>query len=153
MSDAAIQELLDRAHLSDVLNRYATGVDTRDWTLFRSCFTDDVEADFTSIWPGLVVRGADEWVKRAEAVIEGLTTTQHIITNHAFDIQGDRATGTAYLHAQHVLHNRLGDGHNVLAGVYRYEFARTPEGWRIEKYGLTVTWGTGNHAIWELAQG
>jgi len=38
-----LQFLLDRAAISDVLIRYATGVDTRDWPLLRSCFTDEIE--------------------------------------------------------------------------------------------------------------
>lgn len=30
----------------DVVYRYSTGIDTRDWLLFRSAFTDDAEVDF-----------------------------------------------------------------------------------------------------------
>ena len=38
MDDARLQLLLDRAEISDVQLRYATGLDSRDWPLFRSCF-------------------------------------------------------------------------------------------------------------------
>ena len=96
MTELTPQILLDRAEISDVFHRYALGVDMRDWEMFRSCFTDDVEADFTSIWPGLVVKGADEWVQRAENLIEGFDATQHIITNHTHDIRGDTAKSTSY---------------------------------------------------------
>jgi hypothetical protein len=34
-----LQLLLDRAEISDVQLRYATGLDSRNWPLFRSCFT------------------------------------------------------------------------------------------------------------------
>ena len=151
MTDQTVQTLLDRAEISDVFHRYALGVDTRDWKLFRSCFTDDVEADFTSIWPGLVVKGADEWVARAEALIEGFDATQHIITNHTHDIRGDQAHCTSYLHAQHVCKNHLGDDENVIAGYYTYDMVRTDEGWKIKKYSLTVTWATGNGGVWKIA--
>jgi len=151
MSELTTQILLDRAEISDVFHRYATGVDTRDWALFRSCFTDDVEADFTSIWPGLVIRGADEWVARAEGLVTGLDATQHIITNHTHDIQGDTAKSTSYLHAQHVYKNDMGSDQNVLAGYYKYDMVRTPDGWKIKKYSLTITWATGNGAVWDLA--
>lgn len=151
MSEMTLQTLLDRAEISDVFHRYALGVDTRDWALFRTCFTDDVEADFTSIWPGLVVKGADEWVSRARALVDGLDATQHIITNHTHDIRGDAARCTSYLQAQHVFKNDLGSDHNVLAGYYQYEMVRTPAGWKIQKYSLTITWATGNGAVWDLA--
>jgi len=36
-----LQFLLDRVAISDVQLRYATSVDTRDWPLLRTCFTDE----------------------------------------------------------------------------------------------------------------
>ncbi len=44
MDDAKLQLLIDRAEIGDVQLRYATGLDSRDWTLFRSCFTDEIGA-------------------------------------------------------------------------------------------------------------
>jgi hypothetical protein len=151
MTDLTTQTLLDRAEISDVFHRYALGVDTRDWGMFRSCFTDDVVADFTSLWPGVVIRGADEWVAVAQSAVNGLDATQHIITNHSHDIQGDTAKCTSYLQAQHVFKNDLGGDQNVIAGYYTYDMLRTTDGWRIKNYSLTVTWTTGNAGIWELA--
>ena len=149
--DLTVQTLLDRAAISDVFHRYALAVDTRDWALFRTCFTDDVEADFTSMWPEVLVKGADEWVAQAARVVNGLDATQHIITNHTHDIRGNTARCTSYLHAQHVLRSDLGDDHNVLAGYYQYDMVKTDEGWKIKKYSLTVTWATGNHGVFQLA--
>jgi len=151
MSELTTQILLDRAEISDVFHRYAQGVDTRDWKLWRTCFTDDVVADFSSIWSGGIWQSADELVAAGKRLISGLDATQHIITNHTHDIQGDTAKCTSYLHAQHVLKNDLGGDHNVLAGYYTYNMARTPEGWKIKSYSLTVTWATGNAGIFDLA--
>jgi hypothetical protein len=47
-----LQFLFDRADISDVHLRYATEVDTRDWPLFRSCFTDEIENDSSSLAGG-----------------------------------------------------------------------------------------------------
>ena len=79
------------------------------------------------------------------------TATQHIITNHTHDIRGNTAHCTAYLHAQHVVKNDLGDAQNVLAGYYTYDMVKTDEGWKIKKYSLTVTWASGNHAVFQMA--
>ncbi len=151
MTDLTLQTLLDRAEISDVFHRYALGVDTRDWVMFRSCFTYDVVADFSSIWPGGIWAGADEWTAMGEKLINGLDATQHIITNHTHDIDGDTAKCTSYLHAQHVFKNDLGSNHNVLAGYYTYDMVRTEDGWKIKKYSLTVTWATGNAAVFDMA--
>ena len=45
----------DRQDIVDVLLRYATGIDRRDWPLFRTVFTDDCELDYGEIgtWHGV----------------------------------------------------------------------------------------------------
>ena len=40
---------LQRQAVTDLLVRYATGIDSRDWALLRSCFTDDCDADYGDI--------------------------------------------------------------------------------------------------------
>ncbi len=36
----------DRFEILDLIHRYSTGIDTRDWALFQSAFTDDAHVDF-----------------------------------------------------------------------------------------------------------
>jgi hypothetical protein len=151
MTDLTVQTLLDRAEISDVFSRYAMGVDTRDWALFRTCFCDDVEADFSSLWPGAIYHGADHWVATAQSLIDGMDATQHIITNHTHDIRGDVAHSTSYLHAQHVFRNEFSTDQWIVAGYYTYTMKRTSSGWKISKYSLTVTWGNGNSAVFDMA--
>ncbi len=58
MDDTKLQLLLDRAEISDVQLRYATGLDSRDWPLFRTCFADEIETDFTSVFGSARARSA-----------------------------------------------------------------------------------------------
>ncbi|MGY8803024.1 MAG: nuclear transport factor 2 family protein, partial [bacterium] len=44
----AFQELLDRREIDDLLIRYATAVDTKDWDLWETCFTEDAFVDYES---------------------------------------------------------------------------------------------------------
>jgi len=148
MSDLNAQILLDRAAISDVFHNYAAGVDRRDWDLFRSCFTDDVSADFTSLLPGDVCHGADKWVAAAARLIGSLDGTQHIITNHVHLIDGDTAKSRSYLQAQHVKNDENGvPQHYLLGGYYSYDMVRTPQGWKIKDYSLTKTWSSGDPAL------
>ena len=39
----------DKQDIAEVLVRYATGIDRRDWELFRTCFTHDVLAEYDGI--------------------------------------------------------------------------------------------------------
>ncbi len=43
MDSSKIDELYDQALISDVIYRYSTGVDSKDWELFRTCFTDPLQ--------------------------------------------------------------------------------------------------------------
>ena len=37
---------VERFEILDLINRYSTGIDTRDWGLFQSAFTSDAQVDF-----------------------------------------------------------------------------------------------------------
>ena len=148
----SMQVLLDRAALSDVFNDYAAAIDLRDWDLLRSCFTDDLEADFTSLMPNSRGQGGDQWADAVRRSIEALTATQHIITNHTHEIDGDISKSRSYLQAQHVLADGEGkpEIHYMIGGYYLYDMVRAGDGWKIKRYSLTVTWRTGNPDIFRL---
>jgi len=69
-----------RQDVADVLVAYATGIDRRDWDLFRRCFTDDCEADYGEIgaWHG--VDEITEWMRQTH---EPCGHTLHSISNVA----------------------------------------------------------------------
>ena len=46
-----IQLIEDKQQISDTLYRYAAGLDSQDWVLWRKCFTDKVVFDMRSIMP------------------------------------------------------------------------------------------------------
>ncbi len=153
MEDARLKLLLDRSEISDVQLRYATGLDFRDWTAFRSCFADEVEVDFTSLFPGPPrTVSADRWTESARRTVSGLAATQHMITNHVITVDGDRALCVAYVQAQHYLPNDKGDSTQTMGGYYTNQFVRTSAGWKISACKLTLTWTTGNWHIFALAR-
>lgn len=120
MGDAKLPLLLDRAEISDVQLRYATGLDMRDWTTFRSCFADEIDVDFTSAFGGEPRHvTADRWTEAARRTMSGLRATQHMITNHVITVDGDRALCVAYVQAQHYPPNDRGDSTQTMGGTTR----------------------------------
>jgi hypothetical protein len=151
MTDA-LQQLKDRADITDLILRYATGIDTRDWTLFRSIFADRLFMDFSTYSgsPGSEMT-ADEWVAGCQRMLPGFDSTQHSLSNFVFDLQGDDATVTVYMQAEHFIANTLGDSSHTLGGFYVHRLRRTGGQWLIHATTLTVTWSRGNRHVYQLA--
>ena len=150
--DDALRELKDRADIQDTILKYATGIDTRDWKLYRSIFADDVRMDFSSFSgaPASTMT-ADEWVAGVQRMLPGFDATQHVLTNFVIDLHGDEATATVYMKAEHFLANALGDNSHTLGGYYVHELRRGDEGWKIHATTLRVTWNRGNRHVYRLA--
>ena len=151
IDEAAVQHLIDRAAVSDVLNSYATAVDTRDWRLFGSIFADSLFLDFRSFHPSLCKQ-----VTRAELIeisksVEALDATQHLSANHRHSFDGGRATCVSYMHAGHFLKRDGVDHACFLYGYYTYELERSGAGWIIDKYGLQITAQFGEPRVFEWA--
>jgi len=144
-----LRDLADRQELADLMNRYALAIDLRDWAGLRAVFAEGgIEADFTSMGVKQVFRGtADEWVERVRQTITGFDATQHFFANHLVELDDDRATDTRYMQARH----QLGDAHYTIGGYYTGHMVRTPSGWRIARYRLTVSFHDGDRRLMGIA--
>ena len=123
--------LLDRREIDDLLIRYATAVDLREWSLLDTVFTADAQLDYRSAGG---IRGAFPEVRRwLSEVLPLFETTQHLVVNRAVDV--DRVAGTARSRALFQNPNQLTvDGQPwlfVVGGCYHDRWVRTVEGWRI----------------------
>lgn len=145
-------DLIDRAEIHDVLMDYAIGIDSRDWQRYRAIFTDEVELDFSS-WSGNPASpmAADDWVAGVRDTLSGFDGTQHMLMNSSVDLDGDRATVTLYMNAHHYLN--IDGAHNMhsIGGYYTHRMVRTDSGWLSEACKLTVTWESGDRALFGIA--
>jgi 3-phenylpropionate/cinnamic acid dioxygenase small subunit len=119
--------------VAEVLVRYATGIDRRDWALFRSCFTDDCEADYGPIG---VWHGADEitsWMREAH---EPAGSTMHRITNQVVNPSPQGVTARSYVDALVMFADNTSGTRAV--GYYDDECVRTDDGWKIAKRCFTM---------------
>ena len=153
-----LQWLVDRALIVETVYLYATAVDSRDFALYRSIFTDEIDVDFSSYFssdqggrPGWVTMPADTWVASVRGVFAALEATQHSLSNPRVVIEGDVATCEIYVQADHFLANREGDNYHTVGGFYTHTLVRTTAGWRLNRIKLTVRWQRGNKHIMRTA--
>ena len=126
----------DRLAISDVLIRYATALDGRDWELLASCFTDDATLDYDTSG----TYGRDAFVEHCRAGLARMKATQHCVTNHVISTDGDRAHSTSYVIAQHV---RANDVTFTLGGTYSDDLVRAGTEWRIASRRFVTSWKAG----------
>ena len=148
-----LEILLARAAISDVVNQYATGIDRRDWPLYRACFADEIELDFSS-WNGAepMRMKADDWVEGVKSTLSGFDATQHVSTNHVHEIAGNEATCVSYMMALHHIVEDAERKMQAIGGYYTNKLRLGPNGWRIYACKLTVTWEKGDRALFQIAQ-
>jgi uncharacterized protein (TIGR02246 family) len=122
----------DRQDISELLVRYATGIDRRDWSLFRTVFTDDCELDYGVIgsWKG--VYAVAEFMEQVHALAGH---TMHRLSNQAITVDGDKAEARTYIDGL-IMAGDNKSGVNAL-GFYDDEIVRTDGGWRIARRRYT----------------
>ncbi len=138
----------DTIAVCETVYRYALGIDTRDWTLYRSIFADELDIDFSSYngRPGSHMT-ADAWVAGVQPLFVGLAATQHSMTNPIVTIDGDRAECSMYMQAAHALEHGDDDAWFTIGGYYNDRLKRSAGGWQITAVTLTILWRTGRPEI------
>jgi hypothetical protein len=141
----------DKLAVAETIYRYATGIDTRDFTLYRSIFAPEVAIDFSS-YSGRApaTMSADDWVAGLIPLFSGLDATQHTMTNPIAEIDGDGARCRMYMQALHVYEPHDPTSWFTIGGFYDDTLVRSadgPAGWLITGVTLTVLWRQGDPAI------
>jgi ketosteroid isomerase-like protein len=142
-ADDDVRTAIDRQAASDLLVRYVHALDNRDWAVVEQCFTPDA----VFIHPGGRVEGAAGIVGRAQAALEPLDGSQHLLGSVSVAVDGDAAQATSYFHAQHVRVGAPGGDLYVIAGTYRDRLRRTAAGWAIFERAQEYTWRSGNPGV------
>jgi 3-phenylpropionate/cinnamic acid dioxygenase small subunit len=121
-----IQELSDRAEITDLLTRYAHAVDRKDWNLYRTVFTADATIDYTSA--GGIASDLETQAKWLEEALAQFPGTQHLIANiDILFLDADTATVEAMFHNPMILSD---SSSFVTGGWYHHDLVRTEQGWR-----------------------
>ena len=119
----------DREQITDLISRLGRWLDDKQFDDARSVLTEDV----TVSTPGGQAEGLERVV--AQASRNHQVPTQHLITNVLVDIDGDTAAATANL-----LVTFARDTLDQQGERYRFDAARTPDGWRLRRIEVTPIW-------------
>jgi 3-phenylpropionate/cinnamic acid dioxygenase small subunit len=119
----------DERAVTAVILRYATAIDTQDWRLLRSCFSDDFEGDFGSFGSWRGPREIADFMREAHAP---LGPTLHRITNIVVQEDEGHVRARSYVDALLMPATPGGPIHRGI-GWYDDQMVRTSDGWKIAR--------------------
>ncbi len=126
----------DELEIQRLLYRYARAVDTKDWDLYRTVFTDDAHIDYSS---DVFVGSLDEAIGFFTGDFSKLVAmSMHYLTNIEAEIDGDTAKVRAmfYNPTQIAGLSEL----SVFGGSYYHDLVRTSDGWRSKCLREEMIW-------------
>jgi 3-phenylpropionate/cinnamic acid dioxygenase small subunit len=131
-----VTESVDRAirqDVADVLIRYATGIDRRDWELFRSCFTEDCDVEYPDIGVWHSAEEITEWMR---TVHDRCGHTLHRISNQVVSARDGGVAARSYVDGIVMFpDNQAG---SRATGFYDDELIDTADGWKIARRRFTL---------------
>jgi 3-phenylpropionate/cinnamic acid dioxygenase small subunit len=113
--------------IAALLYTYARAVDSKDWELYRSVFTDDAYIDYSSA--GAMAGTRDEVADWLSQGFGAIPMSMHYITNiEVLDDDGDSARVRAMFYNPMQLPGMA--ELSYCGGYYHHEMVRTVDGWR-----------------------
>jgi hypothetical protein len=131
-----LQELCDRADITDIFVTYGEALDKRRWDLLEQIFLPDVEAHWA--YGSAHQRGRDAVIAHIKRRLDTFATTHHQFGNYQMVFSDNRDNAFASCRARNY-HAGLGEYSDLFVetlGTFEAQVVRTPEGWRVTEWRL-----------------
>jgi hypothetical protein len=152
---SALEELLDRTAIADVVAGLAHAQDDRDWHALRRLFDETVVLDLSTHHfgsPPTTVAAAD-LVDLARTTLAGFDCTHHAATNLAVRLSGDEAACRTHMVAYHHVPAEPGVvDHCTMRGYWQLQLRKRDGRWLIHHWAVmrTAPW-EGSPDVYALA--
>jgi hypothetical protein len=145
VNEQQLNELVAKQAIQEVELRFAQSLDTKNWELASSLFTDEVVADFSAYGiPAKTMKkeeliGLFQYSFRNEKLI-----TEHLYTNFLIEVNGKKATCHFNFIGNHYVKELESGEEFYLYAQYSDKLEQTEDGWKISERTLTIFYTKGN---------
>ena len=130
----AIQQLLDKQEITELVLRYCRFVDRRNYEGLKTLYHVDGIDDHSGMFYG----GGDDYVEWLKTMLPALEGTSHQVFNHLIVVDGDSAEGEVYCQAFHkdsegnafVIGGRYLDKYTKASGHWQFLYRKTVFDWQ-----------------------
>ena len=139
-----LRELVDQRAIESGIIAYAHALDSRDYARLATFMKPDVRVKYGDAPLLHGVLAAEQYCRRA---LDWLDSSQHRLSSIDIQLDGDRATSTSYVCAEHLKRGLTEGERYTVGGSYLDAWERTRAGWRIAERTLVVGWTEGNPGV------
>jgi ketosteroid isomerase-like protein len=133
----ALQTLIDKDAIRDLVLCYSRAIDRQDIELLADLYTDDATDSHGDSFDG----SAQDYCKFIAGSFPYMPYSGHHVCNHMVSVDGDAGCGEVYALAYHVIPDMSGNGgqqEDFMAVRYIDNYRRCPDGkWRFSKRVVT----------------
>ena len=132
----------DKIAIVEVMNKYALGIDSKNYDLYKSIFIKNVEVKLLYD-KGLlnenevIIKGANNWVDYVEVAISRYRNTQHMLGNPLISYENEIAKVRTDLRALHY-YKEFPNRYRIVWGYYITHMKKENNEWKIIKHSLTT---------------
>ena len=138
--ETIVRDLADREAIRDLVSRYAHCVWQDDIETMIELFTDDGVMDPEIRAP---IKGRAALLESFKDMLDA-GDFQPFVHNHVIDLDGDRASGVAYIDLRYTA-----DGKSMIgSGFYTDEYVREDDQWKFKSRRLTTRFLVPLHEGW-----
>ena len=132
---SALQRLIDKDAIRDLVLAYSRAVDRKDVALLRDLYTADATDSHGDSFDG----PADKYCDFIEASLPYMPYSGHHACNHMISVEGDEGNGEVYALAYHLIPGKDGSQEEDFMAVrYIDNYRRCADGkWRFSKRVVT----------------
>jgi hypothetical protein len=136
-ASAALDTLLARQEVNDLLARYCRGVDRCDVETLKAVFWPEATTKY-----GDAVTNAWEWAEGVASRLKSMLRTQHAISNALVELDGDQGRGETYCRAYHEAETPGGRVVMMVGGRYLDRYERRQGVWKIIHRTYVMDWNS-----------
>jgi hypothetical protein len=141
VDEKALQAMSDRLQVEDVILRYASSIDFKDYPTLRGTLADDVVAQYGPAEP---IKGGDTLAAWIEEMGEDRLWQHHLLNVYHVDVDGDEARALVY-HTSHSASVTEPDDVLVIVARYKDTLRRIDGSWRIADKRMELCWMETRH--------
>ena len=139
--DARLQEWLDKAEITELVNRYCNAADRHDHDKMRSLYHEDAIDDHGAFFKGLAM----EFIDQLPAIQEPMLILHHNVTTVNIALDGNYGEGEVYVLAFHQVQTDDGPVDLLIGGRYFDKYEKRAGVWKFSHRAVVADWATFNN--------